>query len=318
MSDYSLPRVSNPGRYGGAGDARGQRLAGLGVGIPTLGGRQLWADVYLYAGWRIQEHVVTGHARLLDPADRCHAWGRLRRCHDAFRDIRHGVAPPGRHLVLLLHGLGRTKGSLAGLATALGAAGYEVAALSYPSTRRGIAGHADRLIRLLDALEYTERLSFVTHSLGAMVVRAALARPAEWRRRIAVNAVVMIGPPSRGSVLAARLARLRPLAWLAGPAIRDLAGEAARELPPPPAPFAIIAGGRGTATGYNPLLPGDDDGVLAVAETQLHGARDFLVVPQIHTFLTSHPETIAAALAFLRTHRLDAPDGRGTRACNRT
>ncbi len=288
--------------------------------MPTLGGRQLWADVYLYAGWRIQEHVVTGHARLLDPADRCHAWGRLRRCHDAFREFRRGgrVAPAGRHLVLLLHGLGRTKGSLAGLAAALGAAGYEVAALSYPSTRRGIAGHADRLVRLLDALEGTERLSFVTHSLGAMVVRAALARPAEWRRRIAVNAVLMIGPPSRGSVLAARLARLAPLAWLAGPAIQDLAGEAARELPAPPVPFAVIAGGRGTATGYNRLLPGDDDGVLAVAETRLDGARDFLVVRQIHTFLTGHPETLAAALAFLRTHRFAAPDGRGTRACNRT
>ena len=311
MSDHSLLCVANPGRHGGPG---------RGVAIPTLGGRQLWADVYLYAGWRIQEHVVTGHARLLDPADGCHAWGRLRRCHDAFRDIRRRgrVAPAGRHLVLLLHGLGRTKGSLAGLAAALGGAGYEVAALSYPSTRRGIAGHADRLVRLLDGLEDTRSLSFVTHSLGAMVVRAALARPAEWRRRIEVNAVLMIGPPSRGSVLAARLARLPPLAWLAGASVRDLAGGAAAKLPAPPVPFAVIAGGRGTATGYNPLLPGDDDGVLAVAETRLDGARDFLVVNQIHTFLANHPETIAAALAFLRYHRFAAPDGRGRDACDRT
>ena len=312
MSGHSLLCITNPGRHGGPGH---------GVAIPTLGGRQLWADVYLYAGWRIQEHVVTGHARLLDPADRCRTWGRLRRCHDALRDIRRSgfrVAPAGRHLVLLLHGLGRTRGSFAGLAAALGAAGYAVAALSYPSTRRGIAGHADRLARLLDGLEGTRRLSFVTHSLGAMVVRAALARPGEWRRRIAVNAVVMIAPPSRGSVLAARLARLAPLTWLAGASFRDLTGEAVAKLPAPPVPFAVIAGGRGTANGYNRLLPGDDDGVLAVAETQLEGARDFLVVNQIHTFLTNHPETIAAAMAFLRYHRYAAQDGRGSTACDRT
>ena len=36
---------------------------------PTLGGKQLWADVFLYADWRIQEHVWTGHVRLLDPDD---------------------------------------------------------------------------------------------------------------------------------------------------------------------------------------------------------------------------------------------------------
>lgn len=288
--------------------------------MPTLGGRQFWADVYLYAGWRIQENVLTGHARLIDPGDARHAWGRYRHCHDVFREIRRAgrMAPAGRDLVLLLHGLGRTKGSLARLAAALGAAGYEVAGLSYPSTRRGIAGHADRLARLLDALEGTQRVSFVTHSLGAMVVREALSRAGDWRRRIAVNAAVIIAPPNRGSLLAERLTRMAPLAWLAGPSVRDLTGGAAAKLPAPPVPFAVIAGARGTATGYNPLLPGDDDGVLAVAETRLDGARDCLVVHQIHTYLANHPETIAAVLAFLKYHRFAAPDGRGTRACDRT
>ena len=51
--------------------------------FPTMGGRQLWADVNWYAGWRVQQNVWTGHCRLLDPENRRRAWGRRPAVEDA-------------------------------------------------------------------------------------------------------------------------------------------------------------------------------------------------------------------------------------------
>ncbi len=48
--------------------------------IQTLGGKYLWADVHLLAGWRIQKNILTGHFRLLDDTDKRRAWGTYENC----------------------------------------------------------------------------------------------------------------------------------------------------------------------------------------------------------------------------------------------
>ena len=48
--------------------------------------------------------------------------------------------------------------------------------------------------------------------------------------------------------------------------------------------FGILAGGKGDGRGYNPLIPGDDDAVVTVESTRLAGARDFRVLPVLHSF----------------------------------
>ena len=55
--------------------------------LPTLGGRQLWADLHLEGGWRIQKNAVTGRHRLLDRHNIRRAWGTRGECDlalDAF------------------------------------------------------------------------------------------------------------------------------------------------------------------------------------------------------------------------------------------
>ena len=102
-----------------------------------------------------------------------------------------------------------------------------------------------------------------------------------------------------------RVARIQ--AWLVQPASatppHSVEGLAAAPLSAPPIPFAIIAGGRGDKEGYNPLLPGDDDGVVTVDETLLVGARAFLRVDAVHTVIMNHPQTIAEVLRFLEGGR---------------
>ena len=55
-------------------------------------------------------------------------------------------------------------------------------------------------------------------------------------------------------------------------------------LPTPTFEFAIIAAARGTDDGYNPLIPGDDDGTITVESSKLPGAADFLHLAMLMAF----------------------------------
>lgn len=279
-----------------------------GDGLPnlpfqTLGAKQFWSDLFWYNGWRIQQHCGTGHCRLLDPDDLRRAWGARESCRVAFERLRHEqkVARPQRHLVILLHGLGRAKSSMAKLGDALTGAGYSVASLSYASTRDGLDGHVERLEQLLNELDDVEQVSFVTHSLGGIVARGVLNRPRAWRHRIKLGKLVMLAPPNRTARLAELANEIRAAGVIMGDCVHELAEGVAEELALPPLPFGIIAGAKGDGRGWNPLIEGDDDGVVGVEETRLLGAADFLALPVLHTFIMNDPAVHRATLSFLST-----------------
>ncbi|MEM7205436.1 MAG: lipase [Planctomycetota bacterium] len=286
--------------------ARLEELHGHGrpvVRLPTLGGLQFWSDVFWYADWRIQENAFTGHHRLLDPDDWRRAWGTREACRAAFEAIRleERVTLPADHLVLLLHGLGRTRGSLARLRRALAAAGFASAAVGYPSTRQSIEEHAAGLSGLLDALDGVKRVSFVTHSLGGIVARHTLATPAAWQQRIEVGRLAMLAPPSHGSSLADALREFLPFRLIAGPSGQELTTAEFDAVPMPTCRFGIVAGGRGDGRGWNPWVPGDDDGVVGVDEARLPGAEDFTMVSGLHSFLMNDPDVVDAVVRYLTT-----------------
>ena len=186
------------------------------------------------------------------------------------------------------------------LATRLEADGLRTLCLGYASTRDDLEQHADRLNRLLDGIEPAglERISFVTHSMGGLVLREALAHRSAWRTRFELGRVVQLGPPNRGSRLA-RWVWPTPIGWLLGPCLRAVATHEARCLPPLPCETLVIAGGRG-GHGWNPLVPGDDDGVVGVAEAHLPGC-ELVVVHELHTVLMKNEEVANHTLDFLRT-----------------
>ena len=264
---------------------------------------QFWADQAIHAGWRIQTHVLGGHCRLLDREGRARARGRGGHCAEALARARaeEGLRPAGDHLVLLLHGLGRSPVVFAKMEPALRAAGYEAVAISYPSLTRDIEGHAAQLNRLLDRAEGVSRVSFVTHSLGGIVLREALARESAWRDRLALGRVVMLAPPNQGSELAAALDDIPLFHLLAGPSAEQLVKGRSYAALPTGVEVGVIAGGTPDGEGFNPLLSANNDGVVTIEETRLAGAKDALVVSALHTFIASDPEAIAATLAFLET-----------------
>lgn len=276
-------------------------LAVLLIFAGQFGVRQYWEDQRIYASWQVQRHAPTGFCRLLDRAGGLRAWGRGETCVAALESARvdEGLRPEGRHLVVMLHGLGRTPLIFRKMKHALDEAGYEAVAISYPSLTKDVGDHAAHLERLLDGLEEVERVSFVTHSLGGLVLRETLARDGDWQDRLALGRAVMLAPPNQGSELARTLNAAGPFHFFGGPSAGQLGQGESFAAPPPLLEFGVIAGGTTDGRGFNPLLSANNDGIVTVAETRLGGASDFLVLPVIHTVIASAPETIAATLSFL-------------------
>ncbi len=274
------------------------------LALPTFGGLQFWSDVDLRDGWRVQQHAITGHHRLIDADDVRRAWGSRAACA-AELDQLGPPRVPRAEIVMLIHGLGRTHHSLAELEASLRERGHHTEHLRYATTRLAVREHAEHLADWLDAQADVERVSFVTHSLGGHVVRDALSFREAGPDRPEIGGVVMLAPPARGAAMADLVGGVPPARWVFGPALQDLSAEASASLPAPTAPFGIVAAGRGTEDGLNPFIPGDDDGVVGVDETLLPGATDVLIVRGTHTFLMDDEEVQAAVDRFLRTRSFE-------------
>jgi pimeloyl-ACP methyl ester carboxylesterase len=185
---------------------------------------------------------------------------------------------------------------------------FSVLNVSYASTRLRIGEHAETLRSVIDNVPEAERIHFVGHSMGNLVIRhfiGDLLRAGDASAKAVVGRigrVVMVSPPNHGAVLAGRFRHnsLFQLLW-GGSGIEiakwDLLSS---KLATPPGEFGILAGGKGDAAGFSPLIDGDDDFVVAVSETRLAGASDFLVIPAAHALMMDHPDLRAASLRFLK------------------
>jgi hypothetical protein len=280
------------------------------VAAPTLGGKQLWGDELFCGQWRIQRNAVTGHYRLLDPDDVRRAWGSKESCQRHLDELKgRGVIEPLHEtVVVVLHGLTGRRTQMSSLVSYLeDKSGWSVINVAYPSTRASVADHARALRSILAQLNDATDIHFVAHSLGNLVVRHYMADHAAdhaGRSDPRIRRFVMLGPPNHGSRLADSLAGNVIFDATLGESAQQLAHRW-RALEPhlatPPCEFGIIAGGKGNEVGFNPFLPGDDDGTVRVAETRLAGASDFALVDNLHSFIMASQTVQEQTLRFLRS-----------------
>lgn len=287
---------------------------------PTLGGLQLWTDELFFHGWHIQRHFYTGHCRLLNERNRRRAWGTFEQCKARLEEIKReeNLPPMQGKAIIALHGLIRSRGSMGPVCDYLHEhAGYTAINVNYSSTRADVAEHARALKSIIDNLEGVERIDLITHSLGSLILRHYLADttdPATGRqgdRRI--KRIVMLAPPNQGAELAEKLGHNQVFKAVFGAPGIELAEhwpELEKRLATPYCEFGIIAGGRGDKHGWNPLLSGDDDGVVSVSTTRLPGASDFLVLPVSHTLMMRNPQVMECALRFFNEGCFTALDQR--------
>lgn len=274
-----------------------------------------WSDEIIRHDWRVQRRPGTDACRILDPRDEVVREGSRQECLESLAALeRDGKIPAvAGPTVIVLHGLGEGRRSMRPLVEYLRRnGGATVLSFGYASTTTGIDDHGRSLGTVIAALPAVDRISFVGHSMGNLVVRRwmKLAPDDDLAR---VNRMVMLGPPNQGSELARTVAKIDLLAALSNGAARELVldwDRIAADLAVPPCAFGIVAGGKGDDRGYSRFLAGDDDAVVRVEETRLAGAEDFLLLPVHHAAMMKNKAVQEATAAFLSTGRFPAPAAR--------
>ncbi len=179
-------------------------------------------------------------------------------------------------------------------------AGYEFVSINYPSSRSGIAEHARQLAMVLNRIRNgADAVSFVTHSMGGIVLRKLLTLEQPWKKDLEIGRIVMLAPPTKGSEIAEALNEWYPAGLIAGEGLEDLTPEKVRKLPFPETEFGIIAGSGPDDEGWNPVLEGDDDGLLKVKNVKTEHATDFLMVDDQHSLLLFNKKVASAVRHFL-------------------
>ncbi|MEL6678306.1 MAG: alpha/beta fold hydrolase [Pseudomonadota bacterium] len=210
-----------------------------------------------------------------------------------------------RH-VAVIHGLGRGAGSMRLLAERLRRAGFDPVLPDYPSTRVTVSeAEADVCAQIREAVPPDTPLHLVGHSLGGVLALRLKVGPLRDR----AARVVQLGPPNRGSPLAAIASDLPLVGEVMGPATEAI-GEGALgplTLPPPSrADLGIVAG----RAGWLPVtrqfgLTTENDGKVTV-ESALgvpHGAA--IILDVAHAMMPLSASTARQTLAFLNTGRFD-------------
>jgi len=235
-----------------------------------------------------------------------------------------GIAPlpvTAAECIVLLHGLARTARSMNKLEGILAGEGYLVINVGYASrsaTIEELAAEAvSRGIRFCQE-NAASPVSFVTHSLGGILVRQYFAAS----QLKDLGRVVMLGPPNRGTEIAEGfIASVPGYDLWHGPAGKQL-GNSEDSLPRKLGPVSFELGVIAGTTSFNPflsaLLPNEDDGKVTVINTRVEGMCGFITLPVTHTFMMSNDDVIEQVKLFLQQGRFEGDTAEQLPKCYRS
>lgn len=201
-----------------------------------------------------------------------------------------------REMVVLVHGLWMRGWVMRLLGLRLRRCGFHVAVFSYPSLRCSLSQSALQLSHFAAGIG-AARVHFVGHSLGGLVVLQMLAEYPQPR----AGRVVLMGTPYRASHVARKLSRTAPGKWLVGRGMAQWLDQYPPERAAQQCEAGVISGCRSLGSGkLLGGLPRPNDGVVAVEETLVPGARDQILLKVSHSGMLLSARVARQVCAFLR------------------
>ncbi len=191
--------------------------------------------------------------------------------------------------IVLLHGIARTSRSMSDIEEYFTDKGYNVININYKSRKYDLETLAKNIQKdkLDNIFDKGNKIHFVTHSMGGLIIRAILNK----NQPKNMGRVVMLGTPNQGSEVANFLKNNILFKKFYGPAGQQLItnqlcfkrifGTVNYEL-------GIIAGDRSIDPISSAILKGNDDGKVLIEKTKLKGMKDHVVLHTTHlTMITS-------------------------------
>ncbi len=203
--------------------------------------------------------------------------------------------------VYCIHGFMRSPSSMASIGKALKKEGFNVHLFGYPSRDLTIREHSLLLLEELkkEAMAHPgEKIHFATHSLGGIILRAAINH-SECPEEAKIGRAVLLSPPNRGSSFGRSLYHV-PLmeTYLGSKAGHELlTAENFDHFGSFPSSMKILVI-SGTC-GWNPMIEGKSDGKVGVKEGCLHTLHDHITLFVGHSWMMYAPSTIEEVHAFI-------------------
>lgn len=196
-----------------------------------------------------------------------------------------------RNAVVLVHGLAAHRVIMSALERHLRKYYASVTNWGYSSLWSRIECHGKALAHTLHELDRRggiEQIHLVTHSMGGIIARLALAE----RLPTKIGKVVMLAPPNRGSHVARWLS---PVLGLICPPLIQLSDHCKSFV-------ACLPPLQGVDVG---VIAAASDQLVAESQTHLPNEADHVVVPGFHSSLLFRPETARQVAHFLERGRFD-------------
>ena len=207
-------------------------------------------------------------------------------------------------LVVLLHGMLRTKRSMSSVEKILQKQGYATLNITYPSSKLSIEQIVEFIHEIISVHKAYKKIHFIGYSLGGLVIRAYLHK----HKLSNLGKVVMVGTPNQGSESADKFKHMWLFKKLIGPAGQQLGtdqdkfkhifGKVYYEL-------GVIAGSAAIDPINYMIIPKPNDGKVSVESTKIKGMTDHIVIKTNHTFMIRSTRVLKQILSFLQRSKFD-------------
>lgn len=200
-----------------------------------------------------------------------------------------------KEAMILLHGLGRTKNSMRKIERHFKDK-YDVYNIGYNSVKYPIEILVEKyLLETINKLnEKNQKINFVTHSMGGILVRYLF-------KNYKINnpgRVVMLAPPNKGSELANRFYKIH------GPACAQIMRDKrsfVNKLGDINFECGIIAGGKNYYFFLEKYFRGKkNDGIVSVNSAEVKGQKSFIELDKGHTLIMYSNEAIKKIEHFMK------------------
>lgn len=208
--------------------------------------------------------------------------------------------------VVCLHGFFRSYKCMIPVANTLRNEGFDVYLWDYPCRHRTIEEHAENLVEVLKIIAKnrpSEPIHFVTHSLGGIIVRAAVNHP-ECPEEAKIGKAVLYAPPNHGSELARKFHGCPAIRWIFGKgAGSQLLTFTKNEMDAlgnfPSTMDVLILAGQKRHRILSIWTDDPNDGKVTVNETRLSTPHKHKTLNASHTWIMRSRESIALTKEFL-------------------
>jgi len=208
----------------------------------------------------------------------------------------------GSHKVYIIHGFGGFRFAMNKIENSIKNEKYQTVNYGYKSFKDLDTIGKQLYLRIKES--HIDTVSFVTHSMGALLVRSMLQYSANDKYFPKIFRIIMIAPPNKGTEIADFYSTFGLINYFFGPNVQYMKTDSdsyANRLPKPyDSEIGIIAGIRGKKHGYNLFMEGDNDGGIKPEKTKIGIEKDYITVIGQHNFLLRKKYVSKLVIEFLK------------------